>query len=459
MMLSSIRAKLTLWYICILAIVFAAFAIATYTLYLRVLQDETKTNVAEMANNFITTVNQLHAERPHGTPVENLVKEALEEFSFRDYHFAIFTQDNYLIGKTGDQELPGEIPAKIGDGKFIQSESGTTSYAILERNFRVEDKPLKLFVLFSLADQAAIESRISNIFLVVAPVLLLLAGLGGYLMARQSLKPIAVMGERAKQIGAENLHERLPVANANDEIGNLALLFNQLLDRLDQEFEKQRRFMADASHELRTPLAIVRGESEVALQRESRTDEEYRESLRIVNDEGKRLSKVVEDLFMLARVDSGNIKGTFREVYVDDIVQDCVIKIRTLAEKRNIKIDFQREEMSLQGDEGLLHRLFLNLIDNAVKYNDAGGSIKVVAEGMTVTVSNTGPEIPKDQQELIFERFYRVDKAHSRAAETFTSGAGLGLSIAKWIADIHGATLTLERSDANENIFSVKFNR
>lgn len=456
-MLNSIRAKLTLWYIGILAIVFAAFAFATYTLYLRVLQDETKTNITEMANNFVKTVNQLHYERPRGIATETIVKEALDEFSFRDYNFAVFTNDGKLIGKTGDQELPKAIPSAVGDGKFIRYGSGDAALSIMEKNFKIDGKQLHLFVLFSLADQTAIESRITNIFLVVAPLLLLLAGLVGYLLARQSLKPVALMGERAKQIGAENLHERLPVANPNDEIGNLATLFNQLLDRLDQEFEKQRRFMADASHELRTPLAIIRGESEVALQREKRTGDEYRESLRIVNDEGKRLSKIVEDLFTLARADSGNIKASFRDVYVDDIVDDCIIKIRTLAEKGKIKIAYEREEMKIQGDEALLYRLFLNLLDNAVKYNIEGGSINVSVKGGHVIVANTGPEIPEGQREQIFERFYRIDKAHSRSAETFTSGAGLGLSIAKWIADVHGAMLSFSRSENGENIFSVIF--
>jgi signal transduction histidine kinase len=217
--------------------------------------------------------------------------------------------------------------------------------------------------------------------------------------------------------------------------------------------------MADASHELRTPLAIVRGESEVALQRSERTDDEYRESLRIVNDEGKRLSKIVEDLFTLARVDSGEIKASFREVYVDEIVEACVTKIRTLARHRSISVEYSGTEMKTLGDEALLQRLFLNLLDNAVKYNNKNGTVSVTVKNRTVTVTNSGLEIPENQRQLIFERFFRVDKTHARQAETFTSGAGLGLSIAKWIADIHQATITYDRSENGENIFSVNFPR
>jgi len=113
--------------------------------------------------------------------------------------------------------------------------------------------------------------------------------------------------------------------------------------------------------------------------------------------------------------------------------------------------------MKIQGDEALLYRLFLNLLDNAVKYNIEGGSINVTVKRGRVTVANTGPEIPEGQREQIFERFYRIDKAHSRSSETFTSGAGLGLSIAKWIADVNGAVLSFSRSENGENIFSVIF--
>ena len=456
-MLRSIRVKLTLWYISVLALILAAFAIATYTLFLRAVQDETKTNLSEMAVNFVNSASQLQNEKPRRFHAEALITEVLDEFQFRDYRFAVFDRNEVLIGKTVEQEVTPSTVAAVGEGKFGNVRIENDNYQVFEKPMTVEGRPYRLFVFFSLADQLAIESRVRNIFLIATPVLLLLAGAVGYFLARQSLRPVALMGERAKQIGAENLHERLPVANAEDEIGDLAVLFNQLLDRLSDEFDKQRRFMADASHELRTPLAIVRGESEVALQKDDRTSAEYRDSLKIVNDEGKRLSKIVEDMFTLARVDSGNIQASFREVYVDEIVDDCVRRIRTLAEDRNISVRCDSSETRSIGDEGLLQRLFLNLLDNAVKYNRENGSIAVSVAGKTVEVRNTGPAIPPESTGLIFERFFRVDKAHSRQADTLTSGAGLGLSIAKWIADLHNARIELSRSEAGENIFLVTF--
>jgi heavy metal sensor kinase len=456
-MFRSIRAKLTLWYISVLAVIFAAFAIATYTLFLRAVQDETNTNISEMAENFTTYAGQLQAERPRRFRNESLITEVLEEFQFRDYRFAVVSSENVLVGRTVGEEMDAETVSAIGDGKFANIRLEDDDYRVVEKSFAVDGKPYRLYVFFSLVDQTAIESRIRYIFLIIAPVLLILTGVVGYFLARKSLQPVALMGERAKQIGAENLHERLPVTNPDDEVGNLALLFNQLLDRLSEEFDKQRRFMADASHELRTPLAIVRGESEVALQKDDRSNAEYRDSLKIVNDEGKRLSKIVEDMFTLARVDAGNIQSSFREVYLDEIVDDCVKKIRTLAEQNNIEVCCESVETRSFGDEALLQRLFLNLLDNAVKYNVRNGTINVVVKNSTVEVRNTGPEIPIEMREMIFERFFRLDKAHSRQAETLTSGAGLGLSIAKWIAELHKATIEFSRSDAGENIFLVTF--
>lgn len=458
-MLRSIRVRLTLWYILILALVLAAVAVITYSLFVRVLEDEMRINISEMADDLVTAVNQAPIEKRGIASAEPTVEKALREFNFRDYRFVVINDKGKVIGQTLDQEMPAAIADQGEEKGFARVTIGDEILSVGWRPFHLDGHTFRLYVFFPLEDQLATERRIRNIFLIGAPVLLLLAGVGGYFLARQSLRPIAVMGERAKHIGAENLHERLPVANPDDEVGNLAVLFNQLLDRLDREFERQRRFMADASHELRTPLAIVRGESEVALQNDHRGIEEYKESLRIVNDEGKRLTKIVDDLFTLARADGGESKVSLADIPMDEIAEDCVTSIRTLAKRKRIKLNFESVPATIRGDEALLRRLFLNLLDNAVKYNLDRGSISVRTDENSFEVRNTGPAIPEDQHELIFERFFRVDKAHARRAETLTSGAGLGLSIAKWIAEVHGAQLTYTRSEADENIFLVIFPR
>ncbi len=458
-MFSSIRVKLTLWYIAVLTLIIVAFAIVTYLLFVSSLKKETDENLTEMAKTLATSVSADQGDDEIERTPDELVKEALDEFRFRDYQFAVFTNDDRFITKTPDTSLPSDLKGVINQDRFANIAVNGQPSRVFLMPFQLEKHDYKLYVFHSLSDQIALEERIRRIFYLVAPLLILLAGIGGYFLARKSLKPIAAMGDRAKRISAANLHERLPIKNAKDELGNLAIVFNELLDRLDIEFDRQRRFMADASHELRTPLAIIRGESEVALLKETRDSDEYQESLRIVNEESGRLTKIVDDLFTLARADSGELTADLRELYLDELISDCVRSIRTLADKRNITIEFKGEETQINSDETLLRRLFLNLLDNAVKYNIDGGKIKIDVVGSEVRISNTGQAIPDDQQALIFDRFYRVERSRKHLNESMMSGAGLGLSIAKWIADLHHAELKYSRSETYENIFSITFPR
>jgi heavy metal sensor kinase len=266
------------------------------------------------------------------------------------------------------------------------------------------------------------------------------------------------MGEHARRIGATNLHDRLPVLNANDELGQLATTFNDLLNRLDESFERQRRFVADASHELRTPLAILRGEAEVAMSQQGRKAEDYLESLGILHDETSRLIKIVEDLFTLTRADSGQYPLSPENVYLEELVADCAHSARTLAREKNIELSVDASsECLVHGDQALLRRMILNLVDNAIKYTADGGRVdiacRVAAAGFELHVTDTGPGIPPELHSRIFERFFRADPARSRSGRE--GGAGLGLSIALWIAEAHQGRLELVRSDATGSHFAV----
>jgi heavy metal sensor kinase len=461
-MFDSIRIRLTIWYLTVLALVMIAFAGLAYFSIQRVLARETDNNLVEMAENFTAEV-QSHQRDP-GETVEKKFADEIGEFHFRDYHFVVYDTAGRLIASSVDNEdlqtaLDGIAKRASAAPGFFDLTAGNEKLRVYRSSLDIRSGRYQLFIVLSLEDQYAISGGVVSVFLVAVPIALVLSGLGGYFLARKSLFPVAQMSSRAANISAANLDDRLPITNPNDELGGLASVLNALLDRLESSFEQQRRFMADASHELRTPLAIVRGESEVALSRDSRTPEEYQESLRIVNDESKCLTEIVEGLFTLARADSGELKANVREVYLDELVADCVRSIRTLADKRDIKIDLSSEETIIRGDEALLRRLFLNLFDNAVKYNVEHGRIRITVADNTVTVSNTGEAIGKDHEKLIFERFYRVEKNRSHKHESMMSGAGLGLSIAKRIAELHGADIRYSRSDDGENIFQISFPR
>jgi signal transduction histidine kinase len=271
------------------------------------------------------------------------------------------------------------------------------------------------------------------------------------------------MSERASRISAATLHERLPVGRTDDEPGRLALAFNALLGRLDEAFDQQRQFVADASHELRTPVAIVSGEAQLALSRDDRSPQELRTALETIRGEADRLQHIVSDLFLLARADAREPMLSLVPLYLGELAAESVTSMATLASSKQIALTYGGPmDLPVRGDEQLLRRLVMNLIDNAIKYTPAGGRVSVTGSSLgarhLLRVCDTGIGIPADDQPKIFERFYRVNGASAAGAlppatPTVSSGAGLGLAIAHWIADAHGGDLSLEKSDAGGTTF------
>jgi len=461
-MFDSLRTRLTLWYVGVLALVIIAFALLTYFFSVRVLNQDINMRLEEMARNFNIALKAEEEDEEEERYSEQIIIETVNEFRFRDYDFAVYSNEGRLIASTLDFKVPEKAENQAPAFRDLVTENGKSR--VFDSIFETGQNRYHLLVFHSLREQITFENRLAKIFLFAVPLVLLAAGLGGYFLARKSLAPIIEMSKQAEQISAKNLNERLNVKNERDELGKLTKVFNALLARLEDSFEQQRRFMADASHELRTPLAIVRGESEVALAKDNRPTEDYQASLAIVHDESKRLTKIVEDLFTLARADAGQLQARFAPVYLDEIVSDCARSISVLAQKKQVSLNFSSDaEMPLNGDESLLRRLFLNLLDNAIKYNREGGTVSVVclknAESFLVEIIDSGAGIPPTEQTHIFERFYRVDKARSRVEETETSGAGLGLSIARWIAEIHQGEIKLVSSDSSGSVFAVEFPR
>ena len=213
------------------------------------------------------------------------------------------------------------------------------------------------------------------------PLSLVVAGIGGWFLTGRSLSPVVVMADRARKIGVESLNARLPVANPCDELGLLAETFNELLARLETSVEQQRQFMADASHELRTPVTIARTAARVALQQPTRTETEYRETLEIVEQERIRLSRIVDDMFTLTRADAGNHPMRTTPMYLDEVVDDVVRAARVVAAARDVAITVDcAPSASFTGDEELIRRLIINVLDNAIRYSSAGGAARVALD-------------------------------------------------------------------------------
>jgi signal transduction histidine kinase len=248
------------------------------------------------------------------------------------------------------------------------------------------------------------------------------------------------------------------VPGIRDELGELAITINDLLTRLEASFEEQQRFIADASHELRTPLAVLRGETELALS-QPRELGEYKESLALIKDEAERLSRIVEDLFVLARQPVDAPAKLLKEpVTLNELISECWRAAQVLAAPKNLKLtlDEGTGPLTLRGDQELLKRMVLNLLDNAVKYTPDGGEIGLTLSSQNgnacIRVYDNGIGIPEAEQERIFDRFYRVDKARSRAL----GGAGLGLSIARLIVDAHAGTIHVESRPGTGSSLTVE---
>jgi heavy metal sensor kinase len=320
-----------------------------------------------------------------------------------------------------------------------------------------------VIVSTSLSDLDTLLKDARNAAVAAVLVAVLLSALAGYILARQSLRPVTAMSQQADRIGAANLHERLRVTNQHDELGHLATTFNRMLDRVDNAFEQQRRFMADASHELRTPVAILRGEADIALSSDGRTREDYRGALVVTRDAADRLSRTVNDIFLLARVDASQVPTAPAPLYLDELVADTCRAMRSLAAQRSVTLTCEASgEIAYVGDTVLLERLVMNLVDNAIKYSDDGGTVDVHldrnATSIRLVVTNGGRGIPEEARRHVFDRFYRVDAARTRAAggATASSGSGLGLAIAKWIAEVHGGDVELTASEAGRTVFTFR---
>src|SRR6266404_2780168 len=446
-MLDSVRSRMTLWYSGLLGLFLVVLAGLTYFLYWHNSLQSTDSNLLELSDTFVTTFNAELKDATGDDPRKEAARVAMIEHRFRDVIFAIVDDRGRVILSSLDLPvLRGGLehfspaifaskeflalahsPTTASTGTFQNVPGGKNGFRGYSRLLEPEDRTVSLVILQSLHPQKEIMEDIRHTFYWIIPIALLLASAGGYFLARKSLAPVTDMATQARGMGAARLSERLEVSNPRDE--------------------------------LRTPVAILQGETEVTLSRPDRPPEEYRETLAILRDESHRLAHIIEDLFTLTRADAGQYPLKPRDLYLDELASDVLRRTRSLAIAKGVTLTSSiQPELPLHADEDLLRRMLLNLLDNAIKYTPAGGMVNVDCrldtDSYVVRVSNTGPGIPTDLQSRIFERFFRADKARSRS-ESDTGGAGLGLSIARWIAEAHHGRLELTQSDSSGTTFTA----
>jgi heavy metal sensor kinase len=305
---------------------------------------------------------------------------------------------------------------------------------------------------------ASLDTTLRSIlieFLLIVPFVLLFGALGSYWLAARAFGPIHRLTRTAQHIEAEDLHQRVPVPRARDEVQDLALTFNEMIERLDKAFTQQRRFVADASHELRTPVAAIRSMTDVVLA-QGASEEEYINVLSEVNIVTERLGHLINDLLTLARADEGQVLLERKPVRLDLLAADVAESTESLATERDITVEVDAQgPVLVLGDEVRLIQVILNLLQNALTYTNAGGKVSLIVEARDknalLTVRDRGIGIAQEQLEHIFERFYRADAARSRAA----GGSGLGLAIVDWIVHAHKGTISVESKVGEGTTFTV----
>jgi signal transduction histidine kinase len=478
----TVRARLTLWYSGLLVLIVAAFALGSYVYLDRLERDRIDRMLHEQSEIVVQSIASITADRSADGRGNAALLGTLHDLRARGIRAWIFEDDGTLRVSTDDVdegEGPDEERSVLGDTVPIAAlrrhalrraatlsivDAGADGARLLTTPLPADVGGGMLLVSYPLREVSTLLARARR-DATIAIVVALIVSLGaGYLLARSSMAPVAAMSNRAAVIGAANVHERLPVYDARDELGMLATTFNALLDRVAEALEQQRRFMADASHELRTPVAILRGETDIALRRNDRTAEQYREALGVVQVASERLGHTVEDIFLLALVDAKAAPVTLAPLYLNDLMVDGCRAMRSLAEARGTAIDWDAAvEAPYVGDERLLARLIANLLDNAIKYSSSRVAVLLErrANEFVIDISNDGPGIPDDARAHVFDRFFRVDAARTAAVGESgrISGSGLGLPIARWIAEQHGGTLVLSEATAEWTTFTVRLPR
>jgi heavy metal sensor kinase len=353
-------------------------------------------------------------------------------------------------------------PLGLGPPGATGSDHDARTVVVPTGRMRVLTEPVlsngRRFLVRAAVSEVAARKQVNSLWLHLALLslgVLTLGGLGGYALAQYSLGPLARMAERARRITAEQLHERLPPEDSGTELNQLREAFNDTLARLERSFAHLRRFTADASHELRTPLTALRSVGEVGL-RGSRSAEDYREVIGTMLEEADRLSRLADDLLLLARAETGQAQLRFEPVDLSALAEEVSERLSVLAEERRQTLETRVDgPVIVSGDRPTLRQALLNLVDNAIKYSPEATRVLVRvgsdSDGAWVEVMDEGPGIPPEDRDRIFERFYRIDASRSRGM----GGTGLGLSLVKGIAEAHAGHVELETEKGRGSVFRI----
>jgi heavy metal sensor kinase len=453
----NVRSRLTLWYVLVLAGLLALYAaVASLFLFLSLREDFDQNLLQD-----VETVEGMLAKEPNG--LVSLHASHPDAAEPRIGHFIeVWSPAGSLLYRSAAlQEQAVGGPPGPDEGVRDPTPSTTrlpngTRVRLASSVYHVEDRRVVLRVAYSEERLWRELGEFGEVLLLGFPIAVVLAGFGGYALARKALAPIDSMGTQAKTISAERLGDRLSIENSEDELGKLGTVFNDMLGRLQAAFDQLRRFTADASHELRTPLTAIRSVGEVALQDE-RSPAEYRDVIGSMLEEVDRLTWLAESLLALSRADAEHVRLQREEIPLIRVVREASSVVEVLAEEKRQHIDIEGDaNVFVSVDRLILRQAVVNLLDNAIKYSPSESQILVRVQSggdnqVFLDVVDQGPGIPSEHQAYVFDRFYRVDRARTRE----WGGAGLGLSITRWAVEAHSGDISLKSEEGRGCTFRV----
>jgi heavy metal sensor kinase len=447
----SLRTRLTLWYSALLLLALGLFSATVLWLHWRLLTREVDRSLDALVT---AAANMVAEELTEGDTLPLAAKEMMDVVPHGDYTIAVLDAAGAPI-----LALPAALPVRSPADAAADSAPWTAKgfdgrrWRLMQRSGAVRGQAFSVAIAAPLHALDAQWRTLVDASAIGVPFVLAVAAFGGWLLGRRGLRPLADIAEQARGVTARTPDNRIAVADAGVELDAVAASFNHVLDRLGTALATQRQFMADASHELRTPVSIMRTAADVTLSRPNRDEAEYRDALGAVAEQSSRLARLVDDMLVLARADAGGYPMIRAEVDLDGIVDDCVREFSPRAAEKDIRLTSSVQPVSVVADAALLRRMLGNLLGNALVYTPPGGTVDVRmvpdAGGVSIHVADTGPGIALRDQQRIFDRFVRLDPARAEG------GAGLGLSIARWIAEAHGGRVELLRSDPTGSVFAA----
>lgn len=446
----SIRARLTAWYSAVVVIVLVVGAIAVAVVQARLGLERLD---GELERLMLTLEGVMRTEFNLGLTLEAAADEASTEVVAPDRTLILARPDGTTLAVWG-HSLPVPWHPSVVPSTTVDTIVLDAAHRVRRRSRPVEYKGHRYFATVLASLDGLERERAELLLALTAGVLVALgvAAVAGWIVGRRALQPLADMAAQATGITERNLSGRLSAPHADDELGRVATSFNAVLDRLATALHAQRQFMADASHQVRTPVSVIHTTAQVMLARDTRPEQDYREAMTIVGEQSARLRRLVDAMFLLSRAEAQGIPLVREPLYLDELVSECARALQVVAHERGVRVTTSGDsEVALTGDDTLLRQMVGNLLDNAIRHARPDGWVSATVErngqSALVRVKDDGPGVPAGERERVFERFVQVDSS--------TGGAGLGLPIARWIAEAHGGHLVLEDSHTGGASFAA----